>query len=85
MQSNNNGGGSGGGQEEAIKIPQAILNVMQNRYLDVDDIRLRWLMMRTCPLSRTSFNKTLTTTITTTISCRVGSIVGFAHIIQTSE
>ena len=39
MQSNNNGGGSGGGQEEAIKLPQAILDVIQNPHLDVDDIQ----------------------------------------------
>ena len=39
MQSNNNGGGSGGGQEEAVKLPQAILNVIQNAHLDVDDIQ----------------------------------------------
>ena len=38
MQSNNNGGGSGGGQEEAIELPQAILDVIQNPHLDVDDI-----------------------------------------------
>ena len=37
-QSNNNGGGSGGGQEEAIELPQAILDVIQNPHLDVDDI-----------------------------------------------
>ena len=35
MQSNNNGGG----QEEAVKLPQAILDVIQNPHLDVDDIR----------------------------------------------
>ena len=39
MQSNNNGGGSGGGQEEAVKLPQAILDVIQNLHLDVDDIQ----------------------------------------------
>ena len=38
-QSNNNGGGSGGGQEEAIELPQAILDVIQSPHLDVDDIR----------------------------------------------
>ena len=38
MQSNNNGGGSGAGQEEAIKLPQAILDVIQNPHLDVGDI-----------------------------------------------
>ena len=38
MQSNNNGGGSGGGQEEAVELPQAILDVIQNLHLDVDDI-----------------------------------------------
>ena len=38
MQSNNNGGGSGGGQVEAIELPQAILDVIQNPHLDVDDI-----------------------------------------------
>ena len=35
MQSNNNGGG----QAEAIELPQAILDVIQNPHLDVDDIR----------------------------------------------
>ena len=39
MQSNNNGGGSGGGQEEAIELPQAILDVIQNPHLDVDDFQ----------------------------------------------
>ena len=39
MQSNNNGGGSGGGQEEAVELPQAILDVIQNPHLDVDDIQ----------------------------------------------
>ena len=39
MQSNSNGGGIGGGQEEAVKLPQAILDVIQNPHLDVDDIR----------------------------------------------
>ena len=39
-QSNNNGGGSGGGQQEAIELPQAILDVIQNPHLDVDDIRV---------------------------------------------
>ena len=38
-QSNNNGGGSGGGQQEAVELPQAILDVIQNPHLDVDDIR----------------------------------------------
>ena len=38
-QSNNNGGGSGGGQEEAVELPQAILDVIQNPHLNVDDIR----------------------------------------------
>ena len=38
-QSNNNGGGSGGGQEEAIKLPPAILDVIRNPQLDVDDIQ----------------------------------------------
>ena len=38
-QSNNNGGGSGGGQEEAVKLPQAILDVIKNPHLDVDDIQ----------------------------------------------
>ena len=38
-QSNNNGGGSGGGQEEAVELPQEILDVIQNPHLDVDDIR----------------------------------------------
>ena len=38
-QSNNNGGGSSGGQQEAIELPQAILDVIQNPHLDVDDIR----------------------------------------------
>ena len=49
------------------------------------EMRLRWLMMTTCPLLRTFLNKTLTTTIKTTISCRVGSIVGSAHVVQPSE
>ena len=35
----NIGGGSGGGQEEAIKLPQAILDIIQNPHLDVDDIQ----------------------------------------------
>ena len=39
MQSNSNGGGSGGGQQEAVELPQAILDVIQNPHLDVDDIR----------------------------------------------
>ena len=39
IKSNNNGGGSGGGQEEAVKLPQAILDVIQNAHLDVDDIQ----------------------------------------------
>ena len=38
-QSDNNGGGSGGGQAEAVELPQAILDVIQNPHLDVDDIR----------------------------------------------
>ena len=38
-QSNNNGGGSGSGQEEAVELPQAILDVIQNPHLDVDDIQ----------------------------------------------
>ena len=38
-QSNNNGGGSGGGHQEAVELPQAILDVIQNPHLDVDDIR----------------------------------------------
>ena len=37
-QSNNNSCGSGGGQEDAVKLPQAILDVIQNPHLDVDDI-----------------------------------------------
>ena len=37
-QSDNNGGGSGGGQAEAVELPQAILDVIQNPHLDVDDI-----------------------------------------------
>ena len=39
MQSNNNGDGNGGGQEKAIELPQAILDVIQNPHLDVDDIQ----------------------------------------------
>ena len=35
----NNGGGSGGGQEEAVELPQAILDVIQNAHLDVDDVQ----------------------------------------------
>ena len=42
MQSNNNGGGSGGGQEEAVELPQAILDVIQNPHLDVDELEM-WL------------------------------------------
>ena len=37
-QSNSNGGGIGGGQEEAVELPQEILDVIQNPHLDVDDI-----------------------------------------------
>ena len=39
MQSNNNGGGSGGGQEEAVELPQAILDAIKNPHLDVDVIQ----------------------------------------------
>ena len=89
-QSNNNGGGSGGGQEEAIELHQAILDVIQNPHLNVDDIRAAgnvawWLTTTTCQQWRTPLNKTLTTTTTTTISCQLGSIVGFANVIQPSE
>ena len=38
-QSNDNGGGSGGAQEEDVELPQAILDVIQNPHLDVDDIQ----------------------------------------------
>ena len=89
-QSNNNGGGSGGGQQEAIELPQAIL--MSSRIhtwmwmtSELLEMWLRWLTTTTCQLWRTSLNKTLTTTTTTTISCRVGSIVGFANVIQPSK
>ena len=37
-QSNNNSGGSGSGQEEAVELPQAILDIIHNPHLDVDDI-----------------------------------------------
>ena len=93
MQSNNNGGGSGGGQAEAVKLPQAILDVIQNPHLDVDDIRAAGNVAPmvdddNMPAVENILNKTLTTTTTattTTISCWVGRIVGFVNVIQPSE
>ena len=74
MQSNSNGGGMSSRIHTWMWMTSELL-----------EMQLQGLTMTTCPLLRTSLNKTLTTTITTTISCCVGSIVGFANVIQPSE